>query len=564
MVQPAVTGVMIMYVFPITNSSICLNNQNCNPSFNSRFANGMKRPRHIKNFVAMQQLNRYNPLKMNFGNYTIPVHNEGIGQKLKRSYSASEFDTLYNFAKSKGTFDYVMNNKTGFIKTSFINRKENPLMSDLIWITDSCNNMLLAKRQKPEDCTKILDKLTDFYEAQKPNFDAVIANPEKYKENTFWPGKGQVGVGHCFVPETRKPHHWFALTRLESVGNYLQTASDMITSGFSGKPYGYKSASEVPDKVIDAIANCTKYLYAINYPKARSCGAWEEQTFVNSLTSDTSIINQGMRDIINLMFSPTSDKNLLEVRTRLLDSKHGDIFNEKEALTDLLRKGEARVKARPGVETFKDGFNKKVEQKEEICLERDYDSAMSFIHQTEILDSDVLKDSEKKMDLLSKLEKAVVRPNGAIRYKGDEYLSVNFPTIKTPWQKHTVIHEAEWFLVSEISSAYGAIVKNLLNYAEKQGLTPEASELLRKALSAETEYINRSYARITPKNMTKSNGYSCPAYKVPEAYEAVNTSKGLKFVPGAHTLTWAESSLMKASDIYSENLVRIEKMGLNV
>ena len=74
----------------------------------------------------------------------------------------------------------------------------------------------------------------------------------------------------------------------------------------------------------------------------------------------------------------------------------------------------------------------------------------------------------------------------------------------------------------------------------------------------QTEFINRSYARLSPRNMTKSNGYSCPAYKVPEAYEAVTTARGVKYVPGAHTpLTWAESSLFEASELFIQNLNRL-------
>lgn len=64
--------------------------------------------------------------------------------------------------------------------------------------------------------------------------------------------------------------------------------------------------------------------------------------------------------------------------------------------------------------------------------------------------------------------------------------------------------------------------------------------------------------------MTKSNGYSCPAYKLPEAYEAVTTKNGrIKYVPGAHSpLTWAESSLYKASKQYLNNLKRTENLGI--
>jgi len=53
----------------------------------------------------------------------------------------------------------------------------------------------------------------------------------------------------------------------------------------------------------------------------------------------------------------------------------------------------------------------------------------------------------------------------------------------------------------------------------------KAEKLLSIAMNGQTEHINRSYARITPKGMTKSNGYICPAYRLSEASEAVSTKK---------------------------------------
>ena len=531
---------------------------NIPPAFEGRFINGMKKPRHIKPYLAMRAWINYHPIFKDFGDYKIPVHNEEISRRLRTKYSLKDFTDLFNFTDKKGTFDYIMNDKTGFIKTSFINRKENPLMSDLIWITDTCNNIELVKHKKPNDCTKILNKLTDFYEAEKTEFDKMISEPEKYKNNPFWPN-GQVGIGHCFVPQTNKPHHWFAKTRLESVGNYLQLASDQITAGFEGKNYGYKSAQEVPDKVIDAITNCVKYLKAIHYPTARSCGAWEEQTFVNSLTSDTAIVNQGMRDILKLVYSQTSNENLLNIRKRLLNSKHGDIFKDKADLKTLLKQGEYRIVESPFIETSKGNFNKKVETWEEKCLARDFDSAMNFMPQTETLSENIVIDTTQKLHFLKRLAKALVRPNGAIRYKGDEYLNLDYHTLKNPWTDNKKVNEAEWFFVSEKASAYGIIAKNIINHIKQEGSSPKSERLLELAIKGETEFINRSYARITPKNMTKSNGYYCAEYKVPEAYEAVSTKYGVKYVPGAHLLTWAESSLMKASRIFIENLQSLEK-----
>lgn len=549
-----------------TNQQYNKKNNNINKqNFTARFPNGEKMPRHIKPYIASLDFARYNPLTKDFGKYKIPVHNEEISKRLKPKYTSNEFKDLFEFTKSKGTFDYIMNNKTGFVKTSLIKHKENELMSDLIWVTDTSHNMELVKSNSPKDCTKVLNKISELYEGQQSNFDEVISKPEKYKHNGFWGAISQAGVGHCFVPATKQPHKWFAKTRLESIGNYLQTSADLIKTGFNNGNYGYKNSKEVPDTIVNSIANCTKYLKAIHYPTARSCGAWEEQTFANSLTSDTSIINKGMRNIIDLMYSPTENKELLKLRTRIKTTKHGDVFNDKNELIKLLKDGEQRIIEQPDIETSRGFYKNKIKNGEEKYFDRKDDSSLSFMPQTEKLSNNVIKDSTKKLLILKKLTKSIVRPNGAIRYHNDEYLNLDYHTLKNKWTDNKKTNEAEWFLVSEIANAYGSVTKNLLDDIEKNGLNKKSKKLLSIAINGETEHINRSYARITPKKMTKSNEYSCPAYRLPEAYEAVTTKNGkIKYVPGAHNpLTWAESSLFKASNLYISNLERIEKLTIN-
>lgn len=555
-----------MYIVPINYTlSIRSYSQTNNPTFSARFPNGVKHPQHVKQYVAYMDFARYNPVRKNFGDYVIPVHNEEIGKHLRRTYTSGQFNELFNFTKQKGTFDYIMDDKSGFVKTSLINRKENVLMSDMIWITDTCNNMVLIKSQHPQDCTKVLNKMADLYEGQKEVFDEIISMPSKYKKNPIHVWQGQIGVGHCFVPQTHRPHIWFAKTRLESIGNYLQQSSDIIITGLEGGKYGYKTADEIPQNVIDSIANCTKYLKSINYPEARSCGAWEEQTFMSSLSSDTSICNQGIRDVMKLMFEPSKNKEILKLRTRIMNSKHGDIFANKKDLESLLRAGETRIMIQPDIETIAT-HPRGTNSKDIKFYERYYDSAMAFIPQTEKIDSkNIYRDTAKKLYLLKKLEKNLVRDNGAIRYKGDEYLNLDYHTLKNPWTDNKKKNEAEWFLVSEMSCGYGAIARQLLEHIQqKRTITENDKKYLFMALKGETEYINRSYARITPKNMTKSNMYTCPAYRVPEAYEAVTTRKGkIKFVPGAHNpLTWAESSLYKASEMFLSNLKKLEELAI--
>lgn len=502
----------------------------------------------------------YCPIIKTLGEYKIPIHNNSIAARIKPVYTYRSFKDLYDFAKYKGVFSYIMNNKTGLVKTSFIETEENELMSDMIWITDTCNNMALVKQNDPQKCTTVFNKVTEFYEAQQGAFDHAIAHPEEYNRNgLYWAGEQKTGVGHCFIPSTKEPHPWFPKTRLESVGNYMQTATDLIIAGMSGAYYGYNSSDDVPDSVVNALTNCTAYVKALNYPTARSCGAWEEQTFVYSLTSDTSIINEGLRGVMDLMYSQTANPEILALRERVYSAKHGDVFKDREGLETLLKLGEKRIKENPNVETLPK-IDYQVSKDDRKSLSRQYDAGMSFMPQTEILvDDNLNQDVKKKLDILDELSWAIVRDNGAIRYPGDEYLKLDSHTDK---EKFSQDFEAEWFLVTEISKGYGALAKQILDYMEKDcNYSKETSELLQKALHKQVETINRGYARITPNGTTKSNGYPCPGFRVPEAYEAVTDSEGnIKYVPGAHPLTWAAASLKTASDLLLNNLYRIENL----
>ena len=87
----------------------------------------------------------YNPQIKDFTSYKIPVHNEKIANYLKHSYSSKEFVELFDYADRNGTFDFNINAKTGYVQTSLIDPKENPLMSKLVWVTDSCNLLPLLK-----------------------------------------------------------------------------------------------------------------------------------------------------------------------------------------------------------------------------------------------------------------------------------------------------------------------------------------------------------------------------------------------------------------------------------
>lgn len=511
--------------------------------------------------VFIQNATSYQPQYKTFMNYCIPVHNKKIMMYMKDNYNLNDFERLFDFAKRKGVFDFKLNEETGFVKTSFIETKENELMSDYVWVTDSCANLELLKEYKQESCKTIFNRLSDFYNMEQIHFDEVIENPQLYKDNPFYDGTQQHGVAHVFNSKTGEIFPYMPKTRLESLGRYLQRAVELIQDGFDGKEYGYKNNEEIPVSVINSISNIVAYLKAINYPSARSCGNWEEQTFVNSLTSDTAIINKGLRDLLNFIYKDTKNSNIIKFRKRLYDSRYGKNFEDKSSLFNLLKDGEKRVQQVPFEETNKGSFNSTLDPwLSERVLNREYDAALSYVIQTERLKDNIYEDVEYKFECLNKMIKALVKPNGMIRFKKDGYLSLDYHQLKNPMFNNKQQNEAEWFLVSEVANSYCSIANELIDNIETKGnITEKDKMLLKKALDGATEYINRSYARITQGSSIKSNGYRCPAYKVPEAYEAVTTEDGIKYVPGAHPLTWAASSLHNASKNY---ISLLEKIGL--
>ena len=94
----------------------------------------------------------------------------------------------------------------------------------------------------------------------------------------------------------------------------------------------------------------------------------------------------------------------------------------------------------------------------------------------------------------------------------------------------------------------------------------ENSELLRKCLLKQTEYINRSYGQITQQGAYKANRKPCPEFSSPEAYQAVSIPgklKQSKYVPGTNTpLAWSQSSRFVASQLFEKNLKELEEMGI--
>lgn len=502
----------------------------------------------------------YRPDKMIKDGAQFNIHNHQIFARMKNSYSAKEFKKLFDYADQKGVFSLNINKKSHYITTSLITPKENPLMGKLVWVTDSARYMPILKDKYPLAAVPLMENMSKFYKKQERNFNKIINDPIQYEFNHDWPNTAKNGIGHVFNPETMITHKWFAHTRLDSPGLYLQAVCDLIKDGFSGVRYGYKKASDISQNTIDTIANITAYLKAIDYPYAKDTGSWEEKTFNITTSSDVAIINEGFRKIIDLMYSKTSNSEILKVRKRILNSSNGKIFKDEEALREMLKIGEYRIKTN---------------STQEVPGERILDGALSFVPHSEKFSNDAIENARIIISRMRALEPdfteagqsydtGLVRENGTLRYLKDRYLNMTsgHEINRSVLNKNT---EAQWFMTSDISKSYGIAVRGLLNSFENGKIKKNDNEaliLLNTALDKQTEYINRAYGRITGEDSFKANGNPCPAFQLPEAYQAVKKSNGdIIFVPGTHTpLGWAQASLYDASKLMLENLTRIEKL----
>ena len=109
--------------------------------------------------------------------------------------------------------------------------------------------------------------------------------------------------------------------------------------------------------------------------------------------------------------------------------------------------------------------------------------------------------------------------------------------------------------VSEISSGYGLQIEKLINNAknEDRPLNSAEKNLIKKLRKKQTEYLNRSLARISEENpdkvsQKKANGLKMSPVTLSEAHQYVTDLYGKpKMMQGTNTpLAWAIASLYKA------------------
>ena len=528
---------------------------------------------------------KYKPVKVKLGGVKYSVHNRDIAKLLRSEYDEKSFAELMHYLNGKRVFDLtdnpnfgiVIDRQRGIAKTC--GASENWEMSDRAWITDIMRIGDIQKYKRPKSWTTALDTIAEYYHTQTQTFKRLIAEPSAYRN-----GGNMQGIPHIFMPKTLEPDvNWFNNKRLESHGLALKEFCTAITDGLvHNRKYGYKSAKNVPNNVIEAIDNLTKYFKAIDYPTAPSAGNWEEIPLKGGLTSDTETIRSAFFAYRNLMFNPKYSQNaeIQKIRARI------NALNpiKKEETESLIKKGQQRVRT-----TYL----------EEAPKIRPNDASLVFITTSDIrLADDLIEDVKKHMEILTSLEQKLVRENGIIRYSPfnftlkdgtvahspDSYLNLNYfiavdknGKLNLDWKNildkfaskdcsepdlffaraklSTPDKEAHWFMVSEMSTGYGKQIEKILSAVkrEKRTLTKEEKLLIRTLRKKQTEFLNRALARIsgekpTAANQLKANGLNMPSVTVSEAHQYVTDINGkTKMMQGTNApLAWALASLYKA------------------
>ena len=539
----------------------------------------------INALTTMIAATKYKPEIIKLNGIKYNVHNKNIAKLLKSEYDEESFGKLMKYLNGKRVFDFTDNPKYGLVTdkergiVKICGASENWEMSDRAWITDIMRVGDIQKYKSPKTWTKALNTIGEYYRTQNDNFKMLIENPDLYRN-----GDAMQGIPHIFMPKTLEPDvNWFNNKRLESHGLALKEFCKGIVDGLvKERKYGYKSAEEIPENVIESIVNLTKYFKAIDYSSAPSAGNWEEIPLKGGLTSDTEAIRSAYCAYKDLMFNKKYNNNpeIKKVRARINDYNP---VNEKETNL-LIKKGEQRVR-----QTYL----------EEAPSVRPYDASLAFITTSDIkLADNVIDDVKKHIEILELLEKHLVRENGIIRYapfkfvlkdgsmakSPDSYLNLNYFTatdkngkLNLDWKKvldnfaskdcsdpemffaraklSTPDKEAQWFMVSEMSTGYGKQIEKLLNNAKKENrkINKQEMKLIAKLRKKQAEYLNRALSRISAENPNKvyqykANGLSMSPVTVSEAHQYVTDINGKpKMMQGTNApLAWALASLYKA------------------
>lgn len=532
-----------------------------------------------------------------FKDYNLNINNSKLYPLIQDSYSSSNFNELFQVLKDKGVFNVQTHPKLGVSITSGVSQDENFEMGARFWITDICHNLKLLEDINPKVCPIALKTIASFYYDNMRSIEYFINNPISNNQsnpchpiNMIREGKLEeaklLGVPHIFISKEVnskiliKADKDFNRWRQESHGNALLALVKGIRSGvLENKNFGLSKNN------IDTVVTCTisalvSYFDAIDYPYAPSGGNWEERPYEFGLTYDTAVISYAIGEVKKLMIdlNQSNQSDCREVYNSLVHSKYGEILKNIDKLDSLLEKGRARVRKNYNEEAPKE-YSKNY---------RKVDASQIFTVCIASFDNDLIIDAKKKIQVLEAIECELAGEFGIARYVDDSYLACDYDTaidnkgklnlgyyhIKKAFgskdcsTKELLEARAEicggkkalWFFDSVMARAYNKIAKGLL----ESGFDLN-HDLVKLAFFRETKFLNRAIARVTGVKENgdlylKSNGYSCPPWSVPEAYQAVTnlTEEGVKstYVVGRNSpLAWAQTELYLACKLFNSRFL---------
>jgi hypothetical protein len=480
----------------------------------------------------------------------------------------------------------VVTSTAGEIEAMHVNR----------WVTDSIHLLaLLAPSQRVD----VLSILVQFYRSPMERCAAleVISAPSRYRDAK----DPSIGIAHLFRWNPEDPQQsiqrdpsWHNHQRLESHGLALGALCRNL------HPHRSQLPTHQINEWCEAIAMLAIYLVAIDYPTAPSAGPWEETPLQGGLSWDTEAIRSGLVALRQWVGGPDCPElQSLRKAARTIAGETGrndleKIFLDVDALNRWIEAGAVQVR-------------KRIDLREEAPGLRRSDAASVFLAQSD-LEWQVSHDPQENClqiatayaRWLDQLYEDLIRPSGMLRYEkftidpakpkelSDSYLAMNYwlnldldgnplpqiesvreafgssdasdPQVLEARNRLAVAgREAEWFLVTELSRGYVRQARRLSLCQSKHGLPSSHRESYERWRGRGLECLLRGYGRITPEPhgldrvSVKSNGYPCPAWGLPEAYEWVrwrgaDGAMKERVLPGANTsLAWAAVSLSQAT-----------------
>jgi hypothetical protein len=521
------------------------------------------------------------------------VHNQQVFDWMQRADSERGcVERLHREATERRVFSLQIQHR--MVVTSTAAEIENMHVNR--WVTDSIHLLDLLQPAQQADVLKILVR---FYGTAQERQAAlrVIGDPAIYRDS--W--DPSIGIAHLFQwrPDglgecVRRDPTWHNHQRLESHGLALKAFCRWLSRD------GEHLAATDIDSCCEVIAMLATYLVAIDYPTAPSAGPWEETPLRGGLSWDTEAIRSGLSALRELLAGPATQVRMgIEIAGRRLAAELGstrwcDVLWNLDSLDLWLDEGARMVRRR-------------VEVREEAPGLRTSDAAGAFLAQSDLeweVSGDPMENrlavSTSYILLLDQLYDDLVRPSGMIRYQPfslqagqsrtlcDSYLSANYwlnldsegnwapqieaakagfgasdasdPKVLEARNAMAVEErEAEWFLVTELSRGYTRQARRLSQGVPFHAMCAAQRNLFERCRGRALECLLRGYGRITPdvpdqdRRGVKSNGYPCPTWGLPEAYEWVRWRDGAgrlkeRVLPGANTsLAWAAVSLHNAT-----------------